>query len=134
MYPLIPSYVSPGVRVRHRLRNAALEQRWATGGQRAFFIWPMLYFQIHHTILKFSVHTLAYRYNNCYLVLNIVKCLNVIICIIIIIIIIIRIAFKHSCLYSYHRPYTNRRSMGIVLAVRRECAVLILVNYYAHAQ
>jgi hypothetical protein len=50
----------------------------------------------------------------------------------------IRIAFKHSCLYSYHRPYTNRRSMGIdidtALAVRRECAVLLLLNYYAHAQ
>jgi len=37
-------------------------------------------------------------------------------------------------IYFLHRPYTNRRSMGIVPAVRRECAVLLLLYYYAHAQ
>jgi hypothetical protein len=52
------------------------------GGQLAarepFLSGPYFIFKLHHTISKFIVYTLAYRCKNCYLVLNIVKCLNVI--------------------------------------------------------
>jgi hypothetical protein len=56
-----------------------------------FLSGPCFIFKLHHTIFKFIVYTLSYQYNDCYLVINIVKYLNVIYtkC--------IRIAFKHSC-------------------------------------
>jgi hypothetical protein len=62
-------------RIAQKTSNCSVQTK---GGQLAarehFFIWPMPYFQITSYNLKFIV----YRYNKCYLVLNIVKRLNVI--------------------------------------------------------
>jgi hypothetical protein len=80
-----------------RTHMSYLRQGWATGGQRVFFTGLCYILKLHHIILKFILYILTYRYNNCYLVLNIIKCLNVI-CMAIHVL-YVSIAFNYSCLY-----------------------------------
>jgi hypothetical protein len=61
-------------------RLCTASSAYSRGGHLAarepFLSGPYYILKLLHTILKYIIYNLIYRYNNCYIVLNIIKYLN----------------------------------------------------------